>query len=127
MGRGGGGRFTMTSKFRSGKSFEERKELSGRILEKYSDRVPVIVEKYNSTEPLPDLEKSKFLAPSVLLVGQFVHQIRSRIELSADQSLFVFCQDTIPNTTQTMGEVYKRFKDDDGFLYMTYTSMSTFG
>lgn len=29
--------------------------------------------------------------------------------------------------TESTGSVYKRYKDDDGFLYLTYTAENTFG
>ncbi|XP_016742097.1 autophagy-related protein 8i isoform X4 [Gossypium hirsutum] len=92
---------------------EQRLEESKTILAKYPDRIPVIIE--------------RILVPRDMLVGQFIHILSSRLHLSPGKALFVFVHNTLPQTASLMGCVYNSFKDDDGFLYMCYSTEKTFG
>ena len=106
-------------------SFEKRLSESTRIKEKFPNRVPVIVER--GTNNIKDIDKKKYLVPTDITVGQFIYVIRKRIDLSADQALYLFVDDTLPTTSELMGIEYANKKDDDGFLYITYSGESTFG
>ena len=59
------------NKFKKQHSLENRKEESTRILEKYNNRIPLIVLKDKSSK-LPDLDRYKFLAPHDITLGQFI-------------------------------------------------------
>ncbi|XP_043708864.1 autophagy-related protein 8i-like isoform X1 [Telopea speciosissima] len=107
-------------------SFEERSKESRDILSKYPDRVPVIVEKYSRTD-LPHMEKKKYLVPRDMSIGQFIHILSFRLHLTPGKALFVFVKNTLPQTGSLMESVYQSFKDEDGFLYMSYSSEKTFG
>lgn len=112
--------------FKDEYTFEERKTEAQTICEKYPDRSPVIVERVSRTN-LPELDNKKFLAPRDLTVGQFIHILGDRLHLSPERALFVFIGDTLPQTASLMGSVYEKHKDDDGFLYVRYSSENTFG
>ncbi|XP_014517663.1 autophagy-related protein 8A [Vigna radiata var. radiata] len=105
---------------------ERRKAEASRIREKYPDRIPVIVEKAERTD-IPDIDKKKYLVPADLTVGQFVYVVRKRIKLGAEKAIFVFINDTLPSTAALMSAIYEENKDQDGFLYMTYSGENTFG
>ncbi|GMJ12328.1 AUTOPHAGY 8H, AUTOPHAGY 8I [Hibiscus trionum] len=107
-------------------SLEQRQEESRTILTKYPDRIPVIIERFSRTD-LPDIEKNKFLVPRDMSVGQFIHILIRRLELSPGKALFVLVNNTLPQTASLMGSVYNSFKDEDGFLYMCYSTEKTFG
>ena len=66
--------------------FEQRKEESRKILEKFPDKVPVICEKHLRS-PLPELERGKCLAPMDLTGLQFMSIIRRKIKLPPKESL----------------------------------------
>ena len=104
-----------------------RKEQVAKLKIKYPDRVPVILEKYHGTVSAPSIDKNKYLVPRDATIGNFMHTIRRRIQLSERQALFLFCASTIPPVYELMGSVYEQHKDDDGFLYMSYTTENTFG
>ncbi|GAB4830630.1 Autophagy- protein 8i [Ancistrocladus abbreviatus] len=106
--------------------FEERLKDSTEIIAKYPDRVPVIAERYARTD-LPDLEKKKFLVPRDMSVGQFIHILSGRLHLAPGKALFIFVKNTLPQTSCMMDSVYESYKDEDGFLYMCYSSEKTFG
>ncbi|KAB1221803.1 Autophagy-related protein 8C [Morella rubra] len=105
---------------------ERRLAEAARIREKYPDRVPVIVEKAERSD-IPDIDKKKYLVPADLTVGQFVYVVRKRIKLSAEKAIFVFVKNTLPPTAALMSAIYEENKDEDGFLYMSYSGENTFG
>ncbi|XP_074576931.1 autophagy-related protein 8C-like [Curcuma longa] len=115
-----------TSKFKLDHPLEWRKGEAAKISETYSDMIPVIVEKAQRSD-IPGITKKKYLAPADLTVGQFVHVIRKRIKLTAEKAIFVFVDNTLPSTAATLSVIYKEHRDEDGFLYMTYSGENTFG
>lgn len=114
------------STFKSEHPLERRQAEAGRIREKYPERVPVIVEKAVKSD-IPDIDKKKYLVPADLTVGQFVYVVRKRIKLSADKAIFVFVKNILPPTAALMSAIYEENKDEDGFLYMTYSGENAFG
>ena len=108
------------------KTFSERKAESDIIRKKYPDRIPVIVYK-NEKSDTPDIDKNKFLVPNDLSVAQFLFTIRKRIKLRPEQSLFLFVKNSIPRSDILLSQLYKEYKDEDGFLYITYSGENTFG
>ena len=69
----------------------------------------------------------RYLVPSDLTVGQFVYVIRKRIELPPEKAIFIFVRNVLPPTASLMSEIYADQKDEDGFLYITYSGENTFG
>ena len=108
-------------------SLEKRKEESEKIKNKYPNRYPIIVNK-SKTSKLEDIDKSKFLAPGDLTMGQFQYVVRKRITLKEEESLFLFINDkTLINGSENLAKIYDEYKDEDGFLYITYSGENTFG
>ncbi|KAK3404492.1 hypothetical protein EUGRSUZ_K00796, partial [Eucalyptus grandis] len=121
------GGFAMArSSFKMEHPLERRQAESARIREKYPDRIPVIVERAEKTD-VPDIDKKKYLVPADLTVGQFVYVVRKRIKLSPEKAIFVFVKNILPPTAAMMSAIYEENKDEDGFLYMTYSGENTFG
>uniref|UniRef100_A0A6N2KI36 Autophagy-related protein n=4 Tax=Salix TaxID=40685 RepID=A0A6N2KI36_SALVM len=114
------------SSFKLDHALERRQAEASRIREKHPDRVPVIVEKAGRSD-VPDIDKKKYLVPADLTVGQFVYVVRKRIKLSPEKAIFVFVKNTLPPTAALMSVLYEENKDEDGFLYMTYSGENTFG
>ncbi|OAY81817.1 Autophagy-related protein 8C [Ananas comosus] len=123
------------SSFKLEHPLERRQAEAARIREKYPDRIPVIVEKAERSD-IPDIDKKKsvlnfmplkYLVPADLTVGQFVYVVRKRIKLSAEKAIFIFVKNTLPPTAAIMSAIYEEHKDEDGFLYMTYSGENTFG
>jgi len=105
---------------------EKRQAEAQRIREKYPDRIPVIVEKAEKSD-ISDIDKKKYLVPADLTVGQFVYVIRKRIKLSPEKAIFIFVNNVLPPTAALMSAIYEEHKDDDGFLYISYSGENTFG
>jgi GABA(A) receptor-associated protein len=104
-----------------------RKEQATRLLIKFPNRIPVILERYHGATNAPNIDKNKYLVPSDSTVGSFSYIIRRRIQMNDKQALFLFCHKNIPPVSEMMSMIYERYKDEDGFLYMCYTTENTFG
>ncbi|KAL9298962.1 putative autophagy protein Atg8 ubiquitin [Arabidopsis thaliana] len=107
-------------------SLKKRQAEAARIREKYPDRIPVIVERAEKSD-VPDIDKKKYLVPADLTVGQFVYVVRKRIKLSPEKAIFIFVKNILPPTAAIMSAIYEEHKDEDGFLYMSYSGENTFG
>jgi len=116
----------MTNTYQKTHSLEKRLLESSRIRQKYPDRIPVIVEKLSGSS-ISTLDQSKFLVPDSLTMSQFIYVLRKRIKLHPHEAIYVFINDLLPSTSETLNMLYKVHGNQDGFLYMTYGSENTFG
>ena len=115
------------SNFKESNAFDKRLVESIKIKQKYPNRIPIICEKTKKTT-IADIDKNKFLVPNDLTMGQFLYVIRKRIKLSAEEAIFVYINNSIlPPTSALVSTIYEEYKDDDGFLYLTYSGENTFG
>lgn len=112
--------------FKSQYSFEHRKNETTKIREKYPSRFPVVVERLKDSK-LPEIDKHKFLVSNELTVGQFIYVIRKRINLKPEEAIFIFVNNTLPPTSELMCNLYRNYKDEDGFLYASFTGEQVFG
>lgn len=106
--------------------FNKRVEEATRIMEKYPDRIPVIVEKASSSD-IPEIDKHKYLVPKDLTVSQFIYVIRKRIKLQPEQAIFIFINNSLPPASSLMSQMYEEHADECGFLFCLYSGESTFG
>ena len=83
---------------------EQRKAEAQRIREKYPDRIPVICEKATQSD-IADIDKTKYLVPCDLTVGQFVYVIRKRIKLQPEKGIFIFVNNVLPSTASMMSKL----------------------
>lgn len=116
----------MNLNFKNNFTLKQRKEESTRVISKYPYRIPIICEKMLGKN-IPDIDKHKYLVPVDLTMGQFIYVIRNRIKLNNQQALFLFINGTIPSSNSLMINSYSQLKDEDGFLYINYSSENTFG
>lgn len=116
----------LSEDFKDRYSFEDRFNECSRILSKFPDRIPVIVQR-NKNNDMPKIDKEKFLVPSDLTLGQFVFIIRKRVHLSSEKALFLFVGNNLPTSGSLMRELYHLYKNEDGFLYVIYSGENVFG
>ena len=117
---------TKQTRFKDKHPFEKRLLESSRIMEKYPNRIPVICECVGGE--VPDIDRKKYLVPSDLSMAGFLYVIRKRISISAEKSIYIFVGGNIMvSGSQTLGTVYEKYKDLDGFLYTCYSGENTFG
>ncbi|OQR75670.1 microtubule-associated proteins 1A/1B light chain 3A isoform 1 [Tropilaelaps mercedesae] len=132
--------------FKQRRSFAQRKCDVENILEKYTDKIPCVIERYANEKRLPRLDsipeesarqcfangkscfRSKFLVADYLTFGELLRTIRQRLELHPEQAFFLLVnQRVMPSNTMTMAEIYANEKDQDGYLYMVYATQDVFG
>jgi GABA(A) receptor-associated protein len=113
--------------FKQQHSFQYRFNESKRIMEKYRDRVPVICEKGVKQPTLPNIDKQKYLIPNDITAGQFIAIIRKRMNLTANEAIFLFIDNKIISSNSNMKQVYEQSKEPDGFLYVQYSKENVFG
>ncbi|XP_055457084.1 gamma-aminobutyric acid receptor-associated protein-like 2 [Psammomys obesus] len=110
--------------FKEDHSLEHRCMESAKIRAKCPNRVPVIVEKVSGSQ-IVDIDKRKYLVPSDITVAQFMRIIRKRIQLPSEKAIFV--DKTVPQSSLTMGQLYEKETDEDGFFYVAYSGENSFG
>ena len=117
---------TKQTRFKDKHPFEKRLLESSRIMEKYPSRIPVICECVGGE--VPDIDRKKYLVPSDLSMAGFLYVIRKRISISSEKSIYIFVGgNNMVSGSQTLGTVYEKYKDLDGFLYTCYSGETTFG
>ena len=105
----------------------ERLKKSQLILEKYPDRVPLIIQPSKSDRNAYPIDKSKYITPRDLTLLHLQQIIRKRIHFPPEKALFMFINNKIYPITSMIGPIYDENKDADGFLYISYTFENTFG
>lgn len=114
--------------FKKKYSLEKRIEESTRILNKYPDRIPVIVERSdNCKSGIPSMDKKKFLVPCDLTAGQFMYVIRKRIKIDSEQAIFLFINGKLPPSNVLLSQIYNDEHEEDKFLYIQYSGENVFG
>ena len=108
--------------FRSQK-LENRIKISERIMSKYPQRVPIIVDSNKEIY----LDKNKYIVPNDLTVGQFMYILKKRIHIKYEQSIFLLCNNELIMNTEVINDLFYKQKDYDGFLYIIISLENTFG
>ncbi len=110
-----------------GKTLQERISYSTKLLYKYQDRIPVIIEK---TEHIT-LPNYKYLIPKNLSVNEFMCIIRTKINITDKQAIFTFVKSgngySLIPMNETIENVYSIHKAEDNFLYIKFGIENTFG
>ncbi|CAL8117948.1 unnamed protein product [Orchesella dallaii] len=119
---------SLSSSFKRRRTFAQRRKEAEDVRQLHPNRIPLIIERYEDEKNLPPMERAKFLVPENLGVAELVNIIRRRLQLNRNETLFLLVNgNNVPGNTMTLGEVYKKDADDDGFLYILFASHEVFG
>lgn len=111
--------------FKEKNPLSKRLEMSKNISKKFPTKIGIILT--TSSEDLI-IEKDKYITENSLQLAQFIILIRKYISLKSDEAVFLFMPDnTVPSSTELLSNLYKKYVDEDGFLYITVAKESTFG
>lgn len=97
------------------------------IRTKYPNKIPAFVFRSKKDKTFEDLECSKFLVPDNITLGQFIIIIRKRLQLTSETSLFLFINNNLPCSSDTMSQIYEKYKNKEGMLVMEYCGENVFG
>lgn len=115
------------SKFQKEHPFEKRLNEAKKIREKFPDRVPIIVEMDRRSSDLPELDKKKYLVPKDITVGKFIATLRDRIKLKPEKAIFLLVNNMLPPTSQLIGQMDQKHRNDDFFVYCSISGEGVFG
>ncbi len=129
------------SEFKKKFSIDDRQRQTKGIIEKYENKCPIyltydkeIINK-NFTNTISK-QLNKYIVTCDLNLAQFLHIVRKKINVNAEESLTLFIEfyqnDKLFNsilapTTNSIGEIYLNNKDEDGFLYLKLVKENVFG
>jgi len=121
-GKGRGkGREVPSFDFKKKHPFDARRKESSSVLSRYPDRIPVVVQPYGSA---PKIDKSKYLVPNTLTCGQFLFILRRRLSIGSEQALFLHVDGLLLVGSFPLSSAKR---DEDGFLYVSYSVENAFG
>ena len=78
--------------FKKKKDFMTRMQEAEKVLAKYPDRIPIICERANTDAPR--LDRSKYLVPTDISMGEFMYVIRKRMKILPEICYYSFPQPT---------------------------------
>lgn len=99
---------------------------ANKIMSKYPDRIPIIVNKHKKSNG-PEIDKKKYLVPKDMKISQFSYVIRKRLEIDCGKAIFLTINNNIPVSSKTVNDIYLENKSSDEFLYIEYSFENTFG
>ena len=112
----------MNFKFKKEKTFEERKAEYEKVMEDHPGKIAIICEK-DPKSLIKNIDKTKYLVDENLSLPQFIATIRKKLNMNENEALFLLAngKNTL-SQNETMNNIYKKYKNKDGFLYFTYAS-----
>ena len=103
--------------FKDANSFDERKKVADKILRQNPNKIPVICEQFPNSH-LPYYPIIKYQINDNMTVEDFMSLMRKKLQLEPERGIFIFINNTLPQTSTSIKELYDIHKDKDGFLYM---------
>ena len=117
----------MDFNYKKALNLEERKAEFEKVLLSSNGKIPLIIER-DPRSKIEDLGKSKFLVSPDMNVTQFEALIRKKLKIEKECALFFVVNGKHAIVgTQLFSEIYQKFKEEDGFLYIAYSNEQIWG
>ncbi len=117
----------MEFKYKKAKTLEERKEECEKVKKDHPGKICLICEKAPKSQ-LPDIEKTKYLLKEDINLVQFTQIIRNKLKIEKESALFFLVNGKKSlSGNDTMINIYNKYKDVDGFLYVAYAAEEVWG
>lgn len=106
---------------------EERQTQSFRLIKRFPEKYPVIIDRISRRDP--KLDKNKYLIPNDQTLSQVIYLLRKRLRLTPEQAIFFFSDGTLLSGNMTISQIHhlSALKYNDGFTYLFYSLENTFG
>ena len=95
--------------FKGSHTIEDRINESTKIIAKYPQRIPIIVERATGCR-LNNIQKNKYLAPRDMAMCQFVFTVRKKIELQPSEAIFLMVNGQLVQSSILLAEIYEKHK-----------------
>ena len=117
----------MQFNFQKEKTLEERKKEHEKVMKEYPNKVAIICEKAKNSRMMK-LDKTKYLVDKNITLPQFTATIRKKLNLDEREGIFLLAngKHTLSNN-ENISEIYDKFQDKDGFLYIAYAAEEFWG
>jgi len=103
-------------------TYTKRERISEAEKARWLEKVPIFCERAERSN-VPLLEQQKFFVSHEMTVQTFIKLLEKRIATELNCPIFLFIEGhPITCPEQSMAELYAKHKDDDKFLYVTYSS-----
>ena len=116
----------LISKFKKYPLVERKREILN-IKQKHPDKCPIFIAKLDTDKILPDISKNKYLIPFDFTISQLMYTIRKNMNISPETAIFLFICNIVATGNSKVVTLYEEYKNEDGFLYITYAGENTFG
>lgn len=94
------------------------------LRDKYPNCYPIVLLSGDENKPLT---KTKMLVPKDSSFSNLMSQIRLHNKLSSKEAYFLFVNNMLINTNDTIENLYMANRSDNGFLYITVKKENAFG
>ena len=114
--------------YKNSVSLLKRKADAERVLLKYPDYIPVIIDRPEEISKL--FAKQKFLVPKNVNCAHLLTTIRklSNGKLNSSHAIFIFCNNILIMPHDSFDYLYDKYKDkEDKYLYLYISYENTFG
>ena len=113
----------MNFKFKNDFTFGQRIEESERVKKDNPGKIPIICER-DLRSKLGQLEKTKYLIDNLSSLEVLTNNIKKKLNIGEEEALFFYANGKIPlvGNKNTIEEIYEKYRDDDGFLYLSCTN-----
>lgn len=109
-------------------NFQKRVKTSTDIMKQYPNCVPVICEPAKISQiDVSTYFHVKYIVPRECTIARFMLKVRSQLNLNPEIAMYMFIGDFLPPVSQSIGEVYEKYHENDGFLYMEFAGENFFG
>jgi GABA(A) receptor-associated protein len=108
-------------------NLQHRMEAAAKATERHPDCMPVICEQVAASNgnaaaaAMPALSNNKFLVTPSVPVSELAQVLRTRLQIDAEHPLVLTVAGTELAADVLVADLYAKHKDEDGFLYVTYS------
>uniref|UniRef100_A0A7E4UW56 Autophagy-related protein n=1 Tax=Panagrellus redivivus TaxID=6233 RepID=A0A7E4UW56_PANRE len=94
----------------------------------HEDMIPIICERFHHEKRIPPLPNCQFLLPKHATVGQLQALIKRNLGDFAGMAVYLLiANEFLPCLTENLSQLYRDHRDQDGFLYISYSSEDSYG